>query len=230
MRVFEAVQGLRVGEEPGGGLVRVTQVRIEVSPKREHYTRQGGGHEGSSLPGGHAVHNVHLHEGEVWGKVSNRILVAHASLSERQHPETQKMALVAKEGCRPDPAGGVVGGQALQMVAVRGVRLEGHGTQLLQVPLLWWTKVPWRDFLFRPVSASLKFKMVLSAKPKIFLISDENIRWYLGLDILFIEWQNGSKGEKMGLVEFSDLEPAVGSKVKEYVEAAVERVFIFFLL
>ena len=109
------------------------------------------------------MHNVHLHEGEVWGKVSNRILVAHASLSERQHPETQKMALVAKKGCRPDPAGGVVGGQALQVVAVRGVRLEGHGAQLLQVPLLWWTKVPWRDFLFRPVSASLNLKMVLIA-------------------------------------------------------------------
>ena len=59
---------------------------------------------------------------------------------------------------------------------------------------------------------------------------------YLGLNILFIERQNGSKREKMGLVEFSDLEPSVGSKVKEYVEAAVERVFafrrifIFFLL
>ena len=52
----------------------------------------------------------------------------------------------------------------------------------------------------------------------------------MGHDILFIEWENGSKREKMGLVEFSDLETAVGSKVKEYVEAAVERVFIFFLL
>ena len=140
------------------------------------------------------------------------------------------MALVAKEGCRPDPAGGVVGGQALQVVAVRGVGLEGHGAQLLQVPLLWWTKVPLKDFLFRPVSASLNLEVVLCAKPKVFLICDENIRWYLGLDILFIEWQNGSKREKMGLVEFSDLEPAVGSKVKEHVEAAVERVFIFFLL
>ena len=138
-------------------------MRIEGSPKWEHYTRQGGGREGSSLPGGHAVHNVHLHEGEVWGKVSNRILVAHASLSERQHPEMQKMALVANEGCRPDPAGGVVGGQALQVVAVRGVRLEGHGAQLLQVPLLWWTKVPWRDFLFSAVTASLNLKMVLIA-------------------------------------------------------------------
>ena len=115
------------------------------------------------------MHNVHLHEGEVRGKVSDRILVAHASLSERQHPETQKMALVAKKGCRPDPAGGVVGGQALQVVAVRGVRLEGHGAQLLQVPLLWWTKVPWRDFLFRPVSASLHLKRIVTAKPKIFL-------------------------------------------------------------
>ena len=54
--------------------------------------------------------------------------------------------------------------------------------------------------------------------------------WYFGLDILFIEWQDGSKREKMRLVEFSDLEPAVGSQVKEYVEAAVKRVFIFFLL
>ena len=72
--------------------------------------------------------------------------------------------------------------------------------------------------------------MNLITKPKVFLISDENIRWYLGLDLLFIEWQNGSKREKVGLVEFSDLEPAVGSKVKEYVEAAVKRVFIFFLL
>ena len=40
----------------------------------------------------------------------------------------------------------------------------------------------------------------------------------------------------MGLVEFPDLEPAVGSKVEEHVEAAVKRVFafrrivIFFLL
>ena len=70
--------------------------------------------------------------------------------------------------------------------------------------------------------------MILTEKPKIFLIS--------GLNILFIEWQNGSKREKMRLVEFSDLEPAVGSKVEEYVETAVERVFafrrifIFFLL
>ena len=40
MRVFEAVQGLLVGEEPGGGLVRVTQVRIEVSPKWEQSTTQ----------------------------------------------------------------------------------------------------------------------------------------------------------------------------------------------
>ena len=79
-------------------------------------------------------------------------------------------------------------------------------------------------------------KMNLITKPKVFLIADENIRWYLGHGILFIEWQNGSKREKMGLVEFSDLEPAVGSQVKEHVEAAVERVFavrrifIFFLL
>ena len=40
MRVFEAVQGLLVGEEPGRGLVRVTQVRIEVSPKWEQSTTQ----------------------------------------------------------------------------------------------------------------------------------------------------------------------------------------------
>ena len=37
-------------------------------------------------PCSHAVHYVHLHEGEVGGEAANGVLVAHPRLSERQHP------------------------------------------------------------------------------------------------------------------------------------------------
>ena len=42
----------------------------------------------------------------------------------------------------PDSAGGVVGGQAFQVLRVLRVWLKGHCAQLLQIPRLWSTKVP----------------------------------------------------------------------------------------
>ena len=46
--------------------------------------------------------------------------------------------------------------------------------------------------------------------------------------LLFVEWEDGSKWEEMGFVEFSDLQPAIGPKVNEDMEAAVQRIFSLF--
>ena len=48
--------------------------------------------------------------------------------------------------------------------------------------------------------------------------------------VLFVEWEDGSKGEEMGFVEFSDLESAIRAEVDEDMEAAVQRIFANFLL
>ena len=51
---------------------------------------------------------------------------------------------------------------------------------------------------------------------------------YVG--VLFVEWEDGSKWEEMGFVEFSDLESAIRAKVDEDMEAAVQRIFVNLLL
>ena len=50
------------------------------------------------------------------------------------------------------------------------------------------------------------------------------------MGVLFVEWEDGSKGEEMGFVEFSDLESAIRAKVDKDMEAAVQRIFANFLL
>ena len=49
-------------------------------------------------------------------------------------------------GGAPDSAGGVVGGEALQVLRVLWVWLKGHRAQLLQIPRLWSTKIPSKVF------------------------------------------------------------------------------------
>ena len=51
---------------------------------------------------------------------------------------------------------------------------------------------------------------------------------YVG--VLFVEWEDGSKWEEMGFVEFSDLESAIRAEVDEDMEAAVQRIFANLLL
>ena len=89
--------------------------------------------------------------------------------------------------CAPDSAGGVVGCKALQVLCVRRVWLEGHCANLLQVSRLWSPKVP----------STVSQEIFLS------IISCSCMR------LLFIEWEDGSKREEMGFVEFSDLKPAI---------------------
>ena len=50
------------------------------------------------------------------------------------------------------------------------------------------------------------------------------------MGILLVEWQDGSQGEEIWFVEFSDLESSVWSEVKEHMEAAVQRIFFLFWL
>ena len=50
------------------------------------------------------------------------------------------------------------------------------------------------------------------------------------MGILLVEWQDGSQGEEIWFVEFSDLETPVWSEVNKHMEAAVQRIFFLFWL